>query len=245
MKNHTLLVLFCLLATTHFCSAQNVWQGKKCAVVLTYDDAYGIIYGSRETDLSIKVEYNHETLTFQVWVQDEILQAIDMQNIVAQFTKLDGSDNNINISNDGKLYVELKTIRKLQHENRWEDIYADGKVIPLSKFDWLIQKQEKNENMTHQELKNQVQTLIGKARTHDAMVLIEQWAHENNQTTLKNDVVILKGKQAALARQQNLGAMDYAEFSREQVKLNTGVLSLFDDLVEPKTVVATLKEVKT
>ena len=42
MKNHALLVLFCLLATTHFCSAQNVWQGKKCAVVLTYDDALNV-----------------------------------------------------------------------------------------------------------------------------------------------------------------------------------------------------------
>ena len=48
------------------------------------------------------------------------------------------------------MYVDLRTIRKLQHEKRGGDIYENGELIPLSKFDWLIQKQEVKE---HKEIK--------------------------------------------------------------------------------------------
>ncbi len=83
----------------------------------------GIIYKSPTTQSMIKVEYDHEALTFTICVQDKDKQTVDMQNIVEQFVKLENSDENIKISNDGKLYVDLRTIRKLQHEKRGGDIY--------------------------------------------------------------------------------------------------------------------------
>ena len=134
-----------------------------------------------------------------------------MQNIVSQFATLDGSDEAIKISNDGNNYIELQTIRKLQHENRRGKIYKDDILIPLHEYDWLTQKQEKIKNMTLQELKDAVRALIGKAKMKEAIEEIVKWAHENNQEQLKNDIALLKGDSNDLSRDKMLGLLSNSE----------------------------------
>jgi internalin A len=96
----------------------------------------GIVYQGRVSNTFIKVEYDSEARTFAIDVQDKDKQAVDMQQVVEQFAQLNNSDDNIDISNDGKTYIELKTIRKLQHENRRDNIFIEGQVVSLDEYDW-------------------------------------------------------------------------------------------------------------
>ena len=193
----------------------------------------GIIYKSPTTQSMIKVEYDHDQSTFTIQVQDKQKQTLDMQNIVEQFVKLENNDENIKISNDGKLYVDLRTIRKLQHENRREDIYTHGNIIYLKEFNWLITKQKIDSSMALEELKNQVRALISKAKTKDAMDLIAIWAHENNQEQLKDDINLLKGELTTLNRNTTLGLVSHSDAVTQQNQLNNKVLSLVNNIEIP------------
>lgn len=195
----------------------------------------GIIYKSPTTQSMIKVEYDHEALTFTICVQDKAKQTIDMQNIVEQFVKLENSNEHIKISNDGKLYVDLRTIRKLQHENSRGDIYENGELIPLSKFDWLTQKIEIHSIMDLKELKNTVHGFIAKAKTKEAMEAVATWAHANNREPLKSDINQLKGELIALDRQETLGLLSFQEVSQEKAKLNNRLLNLMNGIDESST----------
>lgn len=190
----------------------------------------GIIYKSPTTQSMIKVEYDHEALTFTICVQDKAKQTIDMQNIVEQFVKLENSDDNIKISNDGKTYVELRTIRKLQHEKSRGDIYENGELIPLSKFDWLTQKIKTEENMTLEQLKEKAHDLIGKAKTEEAINTIALWAHENDLAQTKTEITLLKNAWTKLQREQRLGKMSFSESSIGESKINDSVLDLLKNM---------------
>ena len=190
----------------------------------------GIIYESPVTNALIKVEYNHESLTFKIEVQDKVKQAIDMQNIVKQFVKLEDSDDNIKISNDGKTYIELRTIRKLQHENRKGDFYYEDNLVSLSEYEWLTQKQETVKSMTLKELKEKVLSLISKAKIKEAMEEIATWAHSQNQEQLKSDIALLKGDWSDLSREKTLGLISNSEASIRQNQLNNRVLNLLNGI---------------
>jgi internalin A len=186
----------------------------------------GIIYKSPTTQSMIKVEYDHEALIFTVEVQDKNKQAIDMQNIVEQFTTLENNNDNIRISNDGKTYIELKTIRKLQHENRRDNIIIEGNVVSLDEYDWLIKKQKIEEPMTLEQLKEKVHTHIKNGRTKEAMDDIETWAHESNQQQLRSDANLLQGAFTKFKRESILGSKSPSENDAKQVQLNDSVLNL-------------------
>ena len=197
----------------------------------------GIIYKSPTTQLMVKVEYDHEALTFMMSVQNKAQQTIDMQNIVEQFVTLESSDEHIKISNDGKFYVDLRTIRKLHLENRREDIYIDGNIVYLKEFNWLITKLKTEKSMTLEELKNQVRTLISKAKTKDAMDTVAIWAHEHNQEQLKDDINLLKSELTTLNRNITLGLVSHSDTIIQQNQLNNKVMSLLNtiEVSESKT----------
>ena len=205
-----------------------------------YEEFYwrnGIVYQGAVPNAFIKVEYNSDTNIFSIEVQNKDKQTFDMQNIVEQFTTLDGSEDNIKISNDGKLYVDLRTIRKLQHENRREDIFMDGNIVYLKEFNWLITKLKTEKSMTLEELKNQVRTLISKAKTKDAMDTVATWAHEHNQEQLKNDINLLKSELTTLNRNITLGLVSHSDTIIQQNQLNNKVMSLLNtiEVSESKT----------
>ncbi len=187
----------------------------------------GIIYKSDQTQKMIKVEYDHEKATFSVAVQDREKQTADMQSIVNQIVKPNDSDEHIHISNDGKKYMSLRTIRKLQHENRVGDIYENGELIPLRNFNWLTQKID---NMTLEQLKDQDRTLIGKAKTSEAMGLIATWAHQNNKGHIKDDIALFRNDWTDFSREKNLGLMDNSEINLRRNRLNNKVLNVLNDI---------------
>jgi internalin A len=193
----------------------------------------GIVYQGRVPNTFIKVEYDSEARKFAVDVQDKDKQAVDMQQVVAQFIKLNNSDDNIDISNDGKTYIELKTIRKLQHENRRDNIFIEGHVVSLDEYDWLIKKQRTNDmTMTLKELKEKVRNLISKAKIKEAMDEIATWAHEQNQEQLKNDIAVLKRDYTDLSREKMLGLLGSSDSNIRQNQLANKVLNLLDSIEE-------------
>jgi internalin A len=197
----------------------------------------GIVYQGRVPNTFIKVEYDSEARTFAIDVQDKDKQAVDMQQVVEQFVKLNNSDDNIDISNDGKTYIELKTIRKLQHENRRDNIFIEGHVVSLDEYDWLIKKQKTNDmTMTLKELKEKVRNLISKAKIKEAMDEIATWAHEQNQEQLKNDISVLKSDFTDLSREKTLGLLGSSEANIRQNQLANRVLSLLNSIEETKIV---------
>ncbi len=190
----------------------------------------GIVYQGCIENTFIKVEYDSEACTFAIEVQDKQKQALDMQQVVAQFVKLNNSDDNIEISNDGKKYVDLRTIRNLQHENRRGDIYDKGALIPLTHFDWLIEKPKIETTMTLEELKAKVQSFISKAKTKEAMEAMATWAHEQNQEQLKSDITLLQGDFTDLSREKTLGLLNNSEAGTRQNQLNYKVMNLVNAL---------------
>ncbi len=86
--------------------------------------------------------------------------------------------------------------------------------------------------MTLEELKNQVRTLIGKAKTKDAMNLVATWAHENNQEQLKSYISLLKGELTDLNRDKTLGLLSNSEATIRQNQLNNKLLNLVNAIVE-------------
>jgi GTPase SAR1 family protein len=200
----------------------------------------GIIYESPLTNAMIKVEYDHEALTFTICVQDKNKQTIDMQNIVEQFVSLENnSDEHIKISNDGKAYFDLRKIRILQSQNRKEIDNDEGQYAPLSIFDWLTQKIEIKDIMDLTKLKETVLNFIGKAKTKEAMEAVATYAHANNQAQLNSDISLLKGDLAALSRQQTLGMMDFKDHAIETAKLNNRLMNMLNGIEEANTKVET------
>jgi hypothetical protein len=200
----------------------------------TTDETYwknGLIYGSKETDTFIKVEYTLKTHTFCIDVQDIEQQAIDMQNIVAQFVKLNGnSDDKIELSNDGHAYFELRKIQEAQHQNRIELNNIEGQYTLLSSFNWLIKKHKTRASMTLEQLKEKVRNLISKAKIKEAMDEIAMWAHEQNQEQLKSDISLLKGDWTDLSREKTLGLLSNSEATLRQNQLVNKVLNLVDSI---------------
>ena len=190
----------------------------------------GIIYKSPTTPSMIKVEYDHDQSTFTIQVQDKQKQTIDMQNIVEQFVKLENSDEHIKISNNGKLYVDLRTIRKLQHENRREDIYTDGNIVSLKEYNWLITKQKTDLSMaiTLEELKVKVGGLIGNDKLKEAIELIATWGFENSQKQLQEDLPHIKRNLTDLNKQHTLGLLSFQEVSREKTRLSVSIFDLLN-----------------
>jgi internalin A len=200
----------------------------------TTDETYwknGLIYGSKETDAPIKVEYTPETRTFCIDVQNIEQQVVDMQNIVAQFVKLNGnSEDKIELSNDGQAYFELRKIQEAHHQNRIEMNNIEGQYTPLSSFNWLIKKHKTRASMTLKQLKEKVRELISKARIKEAMDEVAAWAHEQNQEQLKSDISLLKGDWTDLSREITLGLLSSSDATLRQNKLMNKVLNLVDSL---------------
>ena len=126
----------------------------------------------------------------------------------------------------------MKTIRQLQHENLSKDIFADGKVIPLSKFDWLIQKQAKQENTTELALKEQVRAYIREAKTREAIEAVSSWAYENNKETVINATAQLSSQLSQLNNDNNSGFVINEEANVQRNRLNNSILSFLDEWVK-------------
>ena len=87
--------------------------------------------------------------------------------------------------------------------------------------------------MTLEELKNQVRTLISKAKTKDAMDSVATWAHGNNQEQLKDDINLLKGELTTLNRNTTLGLVSHSDAVTQQNQLNNKVLNLVNNIEIP------------
>lgn len=85
---------------------------------------------------------------------------------------------------------------------------------------------------TLQALRNEANNYISQARTQEAMDVVAEWAHENNQAQLKRNINLLKGQLSALNKQQIMGTVSFEEFMREQAKVNVRLLDLLSTLEE-------------
>ena len=99
--------------------------------------------------------------------------------------------------------------------------------IPLFKNNYT------SNSMTTEHLKDQVRSLISKAKTKGAMDLVATWAHENNQEQLKSDIALLKGDFTDLSREKTLGLLGNSEANTRQNQLNNKVLSLVNNVEIP------------
>jgi TIR domain/Effector-associated domain 11 len=190
----------------------------------------GIIYKSPTTQSMIKVEYDHNQSTFTVCVQDRQKQALDMQNIVEQFVKLENSDDNIKISNDGKIYLELRTIRKLQHGNSRGTIYENGELIPLSKFDWLTQKIETEAPMEFEQMKNRIERLISQGRLLEALNVLSGHAVSTNNDQLRQGIVLLKAGFTRITNEKTVGLISYTDAGVQMTQLGNNILTMLNSL---------------
>jgi len=163
----------------------------------------GIIYKSHLTQNMIKVEYDHENYTFNVYVQDRKKQIEDMQKIVTKIIKLNDSDKYIHISNDGRKYVSLRTIQKLQHENIKGDIYDKSTLISLSEFSWL------NSQLDTQRFKESVSELIGEAKTKEAIKKFLILARNLNNEDLYTNMLLLLSQLEDVERNRVIGLISY------------------------------------
>ncbi len=178
----------------------------------------GIIYKSHLTQNMIKVEYDHENYTFNVYVQDRKKQIEDMQKIVTKIIKLNDSDKYIHISNDGRKYVSLRTIQKLQHENIKGDIYDKSTLISLSEFSWL------NSQLDTQRFKESVSELIGEAKTKEAIKKFLILARNLNNEDLYTNMLLLLSQLEDVERNRVIGLISYEESSRHIININNSIL---------------------
>jgi TIR domain/Effector-associated domain 11 len=165
-----------------------------------------------------------------VCVQDKQKQVLDMQNIVEQFVKLENSDDNIKISNDGTAYFDLRKIYNAKHQNRKEIDNDKGQYTPLSKFYWLTQKIKNT--MAFKKLKEQALNLISKAKTKETLDAIATWAYENSNEQLKSDITLLKGTLSELDRKKRLGLISNSDETLMQNQLNDQVLGVLNSVEE-------------
>lgn len=77
-----------------------------------------------------------------------------------------------------------------------------------------------------QTLINEVNDAISSGHTDKALSAIIQWAHGNNQVTVKNDATVLKASLEKVKREEMLGMLSFQESAREHAKINNGVLAL-------------------
>lgn len=77
-----------------------------------------------------------------------------------------------------------------------------------------------------QSLINEVNNAISSGHTDKALSAIIQWAHGNNQVTIKNDATVLKASLEKVKREEMLGMLSFQESAREHAKINNGVLAL-------------------
>lgn len=197
----------------------------------------GIIYYGKQTNLPIRVEFDHSKGIFKIDVQNKELQVIDMQNIVNKFVELDGSSENIEISLDSETFIDFDKLRLMLERGDVNGLIysADGKTIDKSEYKWLTQKIETEPIMDLKGLKNTVHGFIAKAKTKEAMEAVATWAHANNREPLKSDINQLKGELVALDRQETLGLLSFQEVSREKAKLNHRLMNLMNGIDESST----------
>jgi len=84
--------------------------------------------------------------------------------------------------------------------------------------------------MTLEELKENVRQLISRAKTNDAINIIIKWAKEQHQEELKKEATILEGHLTALNQEKRIGVLTNSEATREQNKINYGLLNLLDTI---------------
>ena len=131
--------------------------------------------------------------------------------------------------------TQVKDLIPLKGLDNLDRLYSEN--ISLRKFNWLITKLKTEISMTLEELKNQVRTLISKAKTKDAMETVATWAHEHNQEQLKDDINLLKAELTTLNRNTTLGLVSHSDTIIQQNQLNNKVMSLVNaiDVSESKT----------
>ena len=86
------------------------------------------------------------------------------------------------------------------------------------------------ETMTLEQLKEKIRYSISKAKTEEAMNFIANWAHENNQEQLKNDVALLKHDLKTLDRDKIMGLKNNDEIGLIQRQLNNRALNLLNNI---------------
>jgi Effector-associated domain 11 len=187
----------------------------------------GIIYKSPDTQSRIHVEYDHEKSNFTIAVQNRAQQIVDMQNIVAQFVKLNDSEDNIQMSNDGKNYADLRTIRNLQQGNRRGDIYTEGSVISLNDYNWLIEKPKTEELSAFEKAKNQIKDFISKGNISDALDALSHHATKTKNERLQQDTILLKSRITNINKQKDLGLLAYKDADIEMTRLGESILNMF------------------
>ena len=93
-----------------------------------------------------------------------------------------------------------------------------GKAVPIHLFGRFFEKkevlikpsnelnkQQQLQNMTIQDLQNQVRTLISRARTKQAIELIESWAAEEGDKEAKDTIALIKLAWETLKREERMG----------------------------------------
>lgn len=74
-----------------------------------------------------------------------------------------------------------------------------------------------------------IRTLIGNAKTNQALDIFIQWANTNN-SDLINDLIGLKSQFSSLKRNENLGLISYSEANIKRAQISNGILSLLETL---------------
>lgn len=199
------------------CDAETYWQ-------------QGILYKSPRTNAMIQVEYDFEQLLFEIKVQDKGAQIVDLQDIVKQFIELQGGDEKMELSNDGKQFVDLKMIRTLQQQKYQTPFFYKDAVIHTRDFDWLNPKFD-----TY--MKKKILDLIKADKLREALELMDKIADTQN-TYFKDGLIHVFSRFNGNENAKNEGTCSEENYLIQSNRIKQSVKALlnseFEETLAPK-----------
>lgn len=123
-------------------------------------------------------------------------------------------------------WTQVEDLTPLKNLKSLERLYAEN--IPLSKFDWLIKKQEKT--MMKEAFDTLVKKYVGDGKTDKAFTALLEWAQENGDTKIKNAILALRNQWKENENESNMGTSSYDEINRTRARIVKAVLEIADTL---------------
>jgi hypothetical protein len=90
--------------------------------------------------------------------------------------------------------------------------------------------EETEETMTLEQLKETVRVFISEAKIKEAMKVIANWAYENADEQLKNNLSLLKGAWTELEQGIGNGVLSYQDIATRQNQLYARIIGLLDQI---------------
>jgi GTPase SAR1 family protein len=205
---------------------------------------YGIVFHKNCEEAYVHCDYNARKITIQTQTILSPL-AVEVFNKLRNIDDTESLEIALSHQKDVKNVQHFVNVKRLKEriEKGKSDVEWNKQEFDTEPFKPLfgVERFKKDDNFIDsnqedmQEIKEQARQLIAKAKTGEAIDLIETWAKYHKAQDILTTITNIKGEWNSLKRKEMIGSISYSNIIEQTASINDRILQLLDlPIPEPK-----------